>query len=65
MERIWYDVVPLASDLWVLEGPQGGSRLLRTWAREKGFDAIPEGYRWVTDEEWEREHDKRTIVAID
>lgn len=46
-ERI-YDLDPLASDLWAIAGPDGldPNTVSVTW------DDLPDGYRWLSDEEW-------------
>ena len=40
-----YDIDPLASDLWVVAGPDGHTGPIDP-------DDLPEGFRWVTNEEW-------------
>lgn len=45
-----YDLKPHASELWAIAGPDG-------WQGKLGqidTDHLPEGFRWVTDEEWEQ-----------
>lgn len=41
-----YDLDPQASELWVVAGPDG-------FVGEIDPDDLPEGFRWVTGEEWE------------
>lgn len=41
-----YDLSPQAADLWVVAGPDGHTGEIDT-------DSLPEGFRWVTGEEWE------------
>ena len=41
-----YDLAPSASELWVVAGPDG-------FDGEIDPDDLPEGFRWVTGEEWE------------
>jgi len=48
-ERI-YDLLPLAGDLWAIAGPDG---LDPTTVAIKAADDLPEGYRWIEDDEWE------------
>lgn len=40
-----YDLDPLASDLWAIAGPDG-------YIGEIDTDNLPEGFRWVTEQEW-------------
>jgi hypothetical protein len=42
-----YDLAPQASELWVVAGPIGYS------VDEIDADDLPNGFRWVTAEEWE------------
>ena len=44
-----YDLKPHASELWAVAGPDGWQGRLG----EIDTDNLPEGFRWVTDEEWE------------
>jgi hypothetical protein len=44
-ERI-YDLCPLAGDLWAIAGPDGLD------PRTVNTDDIPDGYRWLDEEEW-------------
>lgn len=41
-----YDIDPQAAELWVVAGPDGHTG-------EIDPDDLPEGFRWVTGEEWE------------
>jgi len=41
-----YDLSPQAAELWVVAGPDGHTGEIDT-------DSLPEGFRWVTGEEWE------------
>ena len=41
-----YDLAPNASELWVVAGPDG-------FEGEIDTDSLPEGFRWVTGDEWE------------
>lgn len=41
-----YDLDPQASELWVVAGPAGQVGKIDP-------DDLPEGFRWVTEEEWQ------------
>lgn len=41
-----YDLDPQASELWVVAGPEGHGGIIDP-------DDPPEGFRWVTEEEWQ------------
>jgi hypothetical protein len=42
-----YDLDPNASELWVVAGPDGHD------ACTIDPDNLPDGFRWITDQEWE------------
>jgi len=42
-----YDIDPSSSELWVVAGPAGYK------VSQIDADDLPEGFRWVTNEEWE------------
>jgi len=44
-----YDLKPHASELWAIAGPDGWQGRLG----EIDTDHLPEGFRWVSDDEWE------------
>lgn len=41
-----YDLDPQASELWAVAGPAGVD------PKTIDPDGLPDGFRWVTDEEW-------------
>lgn len=41
-----YDLDPQAAELWVVAGPAGWN------VQDIDPDNLPEGFRWVSDEEW-------------
>lgn len=41
-----YDLDPQASELWAVAGPAGWD------IKDIDTDNLPEGFRWVSDEEW-------------
>jgi hypothetical protein len=48
-----YDLDPAASQLWVVAGPDG-------WKVEDiNPDSLPDGFRWVSDEEWQFANSRR------
>lgn len=49
----WYDLDPNASELWVVEGPAGVD------PKSIDPDHLPEGFRWVSDEEWAANPDRQ------
>ena len=53
---VWYDLDPQASELWVVEGPAGWD------VEELDPDNLPDGFRWVTAQEWEERHEEMEIV---
>ena len=54
----YYDLDPLASDLWVVAGPAG-------WhVADIDPDALPDGFRWVTGSEWEDHCRSRNLRAV-
>lgn len=42
-----YDLDPNAAELWVVAGPEGYD------PKAIDTDNLPDGFRWVEDEEWE------------
>lgn len=44
--KVWYDLDPGASELWVVEGPVGID------PKSIDPDHLPPGFRWVSNEEW-------------
>ena len=50
-ERI-YDLIPLASELWAIAGPDGLD------PTTVDSDDLPVGYRWLEDDEWELAQDR-------
>ena len=52
-----YDLDPLASDLWVVAGPDGHTEQIDT-------DNLPDGFRWVTNEEWASLQDDPPRVEV-
>lgn len=48
----WYDLDPRASELWVVEGPRGFK------IEDIDPDNLPDGFRWVGEDEWEQETGK-------
>lgn len=45
---VTYDLDPLASENWIVAGPPG-------WLiADIDPDDLPDGFRWVDDEEWDR-----------
>lgn len=55
-DLVWYDLDPRASELWVVEGPDG----LDPNAIDP--DALPEGCRWIGGAEWQAWHKYVRIV---
>lgn len=54
---VWYDLDPRAGELWVVAGPAGYD------VADLDPDELPEGFRWVTDEEWAAKADGQVVVA--
>ena len=54
--KVWYDLDPMAADLWVVEGPEGYD------INAIDPDHLPEGFRWIEDAEWAEKHQKMEIV---
>lgn len=52
-----YDLDPLASELWVVEGPEGYD------VYEIDPDCLPEGFRWIDDDEWSERNQDPIIIA--
>ena len=50
----WYDLDPKASELWVVEGTRGQDK------RTIDPDHLPDGFRWVSNEEWEANPEKQS-----
>jgi hypothetical protein len=48
---VWYDLDPHASDLWVVAGPHGHD------PATIDPDNLPDGFRWVSEDEWEKYHE--------
>ena len=53
-----YDLDPQASELWVVAGPDG-------FVGEIDPGDLPDGFRWVTGEEWEVLVDMIADEAVD
>lgn len=59
--RCWYDLSPKSSELWVLEGPMDEEYLLHA---DMDTDELPEGFHWVTDDQWEFFNKTMPVVDI-
>ena len=56
-DAVWYDLDPKSGELWVVAGPAGYD------VADLDPDELPEGFRWVTDEEWAAKADGQAVVA--
>lgn len=55
-----YDLDPLAGELWAVAGPAGWE------VREIDVDCLPNGFRWVEEEEWQalcEDRNRRLLTA--
>lgn len=59
VRRVWYDLDPLASDLWVVEGPPGYD------LADIDPDNLPSTFRWVDATEWREQHANRIVLCVD
>ena len=57
MMKIWYDIDPLAAELWVVEGPPGYD------PNTIDPDNLPKGWRWISDDEWAKHHTNRVVMV--
>jgi len=55
---VWYDLDPLAGELWVVEGPDGHD------PDKLNPDDLPDGFRWLEDGEWAARHQTMTIRVV-
>jgi hypothetical protein len=61
--KVWYDIDPMAGDLWVIEGPEGADiEKLKMLIFCGGF---PNAFRWVEEEEWEANEQQKRIIVLD
>lgn len=57
-DEVWYDLELLGGELMVVAGPKGWK------VADIDPDALPDGFRWVTGEEWEEQCDTMEIRDV-